>query len=311
MSFTAKFTLTLEWFDWRLTWKDLNEDEFLNIPEESSINNMWVPILIFENTYKRQSTLLDQDARFAVKKTGNYTLSSKKEVDEIAYYKGSENSILYERDFYLTFSCEFDLKTYPFDTQACFIQLKKQHKERKFVDLNPAKLAYTGPLGMAEFVMVGYEMLKDHENEEIDINVKILMKRRVLKHILGTYLPSICILILAQVKCCKTTFYLFQFQAAIFFHKEHFNTAIPLVITSMLVMYTLEASISSKLPSTSYIKVIDIWLLYGLNIPFLILVLIILLEHIPESRKVNIEFRPYQKFSFFSRCKMKHYVGHF
>ena len=72
----------------------------------------------------------------------------------------------------------------------------------------------------------------------------------------------------------------------LYFAKEHFKTAIPLAITSLLVMYTLKGSISSKLPPTSYIKFIDIWLLYGLLIPFIILILLVLIEHLPSESSV-------------------------
>ena len=75
---------------------------------------------------------------------------------------------------------------------------------------------------------------------------------------------------------------------AIYFFKEHFKTAIPLAITSMLVMYTLKASISEELPTTSYIKFIDIWLINGMLMPFVILIMIVLIEHLPESSQVKV-----------------------
>jgi hypothetical protein len=56
----------------------------------------------------------------------------------------------------------------------------------------------------------------------------------------------------------------------------------------MLVMYTLNNSIASKLPQTSNIKFIDVWIIYGLFIHFLILLLLILIEHLPG--KGNIVF---------------------
>ena len=46
-------------------------------------------------------------------------------------------------------------------------------------------------------------------------------------------------------------------------------------------MYTLNNSISSKLPKTASIKFIDIWILFGLTLMFLILILHILMEHLP------------------------------
>ena len=58
------------------------------------------------------------------------------------------------------------------------------------------------------------------------------------------------------------------------------------MITAMLVMYTLEGSIAQKLPTTSYTKFIDVWLLYGLLVPFIILIVIILMEHLPDESQV-------------------------
>ena len=54
----------------------------------------------------------------------------------------------------------------------------------------------------------------------------------------------------------------------------------------MLVMYTLNGSIASKLPQTSVIKFIDIWIVYGLFIHFLILVLLITIEHQEEMEEI-------------------------
>ena len=68
-----------------------------------------------------------------------------------------------------------------------------------------------------------------------------------------------------------------------YFSKEHFKTSIPVSITAMLVMYTLNNSVASKLPQTSTIKFIDIWIIYGLFIHFLIIMLLVLIEHLPGT----------------------------
>ena len=52
----------------------------------------------------------------------------------------------------------------------------------------------------------------------------------------------------------------------------------------MSVMYTLNQSISAKLPPTSYIKFIDIWLLFGLIQPFFIIVMLVIIEHFPKEK---------------------------
>ena len=45
-------------------------------------------------------------------------------------------------------------------------------------------------------------------------------------------------------------------------------------------MYTLYTSVSGSLPTTSYVKIIDIWLLYHLFVPFLIFLIIFKREHL-------------------------------
>ena len=71
-----------------------------------------------------------------------------------------------------------------------------------------------------------------------------------------------------------------------FFSKEHFKTSIPVSITAMLVMYTLNNSVASKLPTTSTIKFIDIWIIYGLFLHFVIIILLVLIEHLPEGNNL-------------------------
>ena len=74
-------------------------------------------------------------------------------------------------------------------------------------------------------------------------------------------------------------------QATLYFNKEHFKTNVPVTITTMLVMYTLYMAVSNKLPPTSYIKLIDIWLIFGLILPFTVFFLHVLIEHFPVSHQ--------------------------
>jgi len=70
--------------------------------------------------------------------------------------------------------------------------------------------------------------------------------------------------------------------------KSHFEITISVALTTMLVIYTLHRSISSNLPKTSYLKMIDIWLFSGLILPFIIICILVFLNHLvlKESNEV-------------------------
>ena len=45
----------------------------------------------------------------------------------------------------------------------------------------------------------------------------------------------------------------------------------------MLVMQTLHENISNGLPKTAYIKLVDWWLIYGIVVPFLVFLVLVVL----------------------------------
>ena len=199
MDFSVKFKLIMEWYDNKITWNDLNNDMYLNIPSYDVIEKLWVPVIVFVNTKKKTQTTIDKKSRIVVEKKGKYFLSPLEDMEEIAYYKGSENPLRYRRDFYLRFNCLFNLQSYPFDSQLCTIRMRMQGKEDQFMRFIPKYLKYTGPLGLAEFFITNIDMVVADEGEEGDVKVQIFLKRRISKHLQSIYLPSLCILIIAQV----------------------------------------------------------------------------------------------------------------
>ena len=210
LSFSAKFKLTLSWSDQRLAFNNLNREMFLNLPNTWEKHKIWIPVLIFQNTETNYETVLDPQARIYINRSGNYTLSSEFETDEIAKYKGSENSINYIRTFYHRFKCDFQLHNFPFDTQVCQILLRMPQKQKKFLKYNPNGLQYSGNKDIEKFYVSSVKIDKGKKNSKSDVEVRIIMKRRIGKHLLSTYLPSFCILMSAQVTdLFLTTFSIF------------------------------------------------------------------------------------------------------
>ena len=85
--------------------------------------------------------------------------------------------------------------------------------------------------------------------------MKIAFKRRITNAILTIYLP---------------TFLLLSIVYTTNFFKDFFFEAIVTVnLTALLVLTTLFISVSGTLPTTSYVKMVDVWLIFSQAIPFM------------------------------------------
>ena len=91
------------------------------------------------------------------------------------------------------------------------------------------------------------------------VYMAIKLKRKVVTELVTTYFPTILLLLI--------TF------TTIFFDKDLFGDAIAVNLTIMLVMTTIFTSKIEELPPTSDMKMIDIWLICCLVIPFLEVIL--------------------------------------
>ena len=118
------------------------------------------------------------------------------------------------------------------------------------------KVNYDGPKSLLELDVKNVTI---HSQGLDHVFVEIKLKRRCLFHLATTYFPTLCILVISEM--------------LLFLEDEHFEVVTMVSLTAMLVMYTLHQGILSTLPKTSYMKMIDIWLLYGITIPFIVFML--------------------------------------
>ena len=89
--------------------------------------------------------------------------------------------------------------------------------------------------------------------------MKIVIKRVMMNEILTTYLPTTLLMIIVYTTP--------------FFKAKNFETSLSVNLSVMFVMTTLFVSVMEKLPQTSYVRMVDIWLIFGQLLPFLQVVL--------------------------------------
>ena len=103
--------------------------------------------------------------------------------------------------------------------------------------------------------------------------MQLVFKRRLTNELLTTYLPTILLL---GITYCTT-----------FFKPFFFEAALTVNLTVMLVMTTLFISVMGKLPSTSYVRMVDIWLIFGQLIPFIEVIILTVKEIYRDPSAIN------------------------
>ena len=165
--------------------------------------------------------------------------------------------------FVVEFDCHFDLRRYPFDTQDCFAELAGGH----FIELDGGKMEYSGDRNVMKYVI--------SENGGYKKNGKLIFKfsfgRELMNVILTTMLPTSIIVLVAL----STNYYV----------EVHFKTVIPVNLTCLLLFVNLYIGLSGRLPETSYLKMIDVWLVASLTVPFTNVLLHGYLDHLRKKLK--------------------------
>jgi tRNA U38,U39,U40 pseudouridine synthase TruA len=126
MTFTARFSIQLKWYDWRVTFYNLKDSkENFNHIGLSDLQTLWLPRLIFSNCIYEASLKYDDLSSMICQRKGPSTLSSPDEIEENESFEGDSNPMVYNRTYELELECNFHLEKYPFDYQSCFIDVSK------------------------------------------------------------------------------------------------------------------------------------------------------------------------------------------
>ena len=110
--------------------------------------------------------------------------------------------------------------------------------------------------------------------------MQIIFKRRLTNEVLTTYLPTVLLILIGY---CTT-----------FFKQFFFEAALTVNVTTMLVVTTIFISVMEKLPPTSYVRMVDIWLIYGILTPFIEVCILTFKEYntVEEEQTINHHGHP-------------------
>ena len=293
--FSCKFILSFEWKDERLEYQNLQEDYNKNQLNEEAKNRVWLPRPTFTNTAGNEQVILDIRSQLFIKSQGSFIYAEEEITDETRVYKGNENPIFYTRSYSVYFLCDYDLRLYPFDTQTCTIVLDLPVFEQSLVELVSTEIKMEGKTELLKYDVKNWTM----NNTKSGIVMKIIFGRKILSQVLTTYLPTILLVLIIH----STNFFRdFFFEAVVTVNltgevRPKSVFLFQIFILGMLVLTTMFVSVAGSLPQTSNVKMIEVWLLSCLMVPFIE----VLLQVIKEKKK-----KESTTFEYLWRCTWIH-----
>ena len=119
--YVLKFRFIMVWYDYRLNYHNLKEEQSLNSLTREEIDKLWIPFVVFANTENQESTKGDDETQVTITREGNFIESSIDVLEEINIFEGAENRITFQQVYAEAFKCVYQLQLYPFDTQVLYI----------------------------------------------------------------------------------------------------------------------------------------------------------------------------------------------
>ena len=151
------------------------------------------------------------------------------------------------------------------------INMTLSDRDRQTVRLLPHRMMMNQSLDMTLFVITNWSLTeRDPTIPEDGIMMTVTLKRKISKEILTTYVPT-CLLMMITL-------------ATIFIKPFYFEAALGTNLTTMLMMTTIFMTVMAELPSTAYVKHVDLWLIGCQLVPFLEVLLLITIEALREEK---------------------------
>jgi hypothetical protein len=157
-----------------------------------------------------------------------------------------------KRIYNIKWICSFNMQWFPFDTQSCTMEFKPEGNSASTIKLLVDSLNYEGPKDLTQYFIRSKNMILRANDESIVVTVRL--GRRLIGTILTVFLPTIVMVIMSQ--------------ATNYFKPFFFESVITVNLTIILVLATMFLAISQSLPTTSYVKMLDLWFIMVILVPF-------------------------------------------
>ncbi|XP_066949395.1 uncharacterized protein [Macrobrachium rosenbergii] len=271
-NFVVEVEVRISWHDARLSFHHLNDADFLNLIHLDDESQMpWMPTVEFlgdafttSDITDRRSTLLAHRVTMPLDDDDERLLE-----DEI--FEGKDNPLVLLKKLTVKTSCQFDLITFPFDTQTCRLGVVLSGVTKDYISLvaDGKGVSYLGNRKLLEYFLAEEKMIPHDEGNFSGQAVELTFKNLSTFYVTSTYIPTFIIVVIGYL--------------VFFFPVEDFNERVMVALTALLVEAAFFTQMSSSIPQTAYLKLVDIWFVYCIISLFLVVVTVVFINWCKKS----------------------------
>ena len=257
-TFTMHFRVLTSWSDERLTFINLQVGD--NIMSFEEWQKIWTPSFIIKHTktFTESSYLSSEKESFVYLRAKNSSvfISKYDRMHNNFLYNGKNVEIYKNNKYTIDFTCDFNWRYYPFDTQICHMILQPISVRAKQI-----KLILNVESEVVEYSTFSIKMLNSSVgmmHGEPNMIVNLMMKRDFTPLALNTFLPTFLLTVINQL----TNYY----------HNVNIlEGVIAINATILMTLGSIFISTFNSVPPSTYIKMIDIWMIVVLIYPCIII----------------------------------------
>ena len=205
---------------------------------------------------------------FVRKNISDTTLSGENDQVKVReVYSGKNNALMKVTKKRLKFACSFDyMESYPFKKQVCFFSFALVGSDNAILIPDQLTIKSLTKVGHYEIEKWSIEKWSIENCDKCnEIKVSMLFKIDLMSIFMVTYLPAILMNMINQATNYITS-------------NNKYDILFTVNITCMMVLASIYLSVSASLPNTYGIKPVEIFLLFNLAYPFLVILVNIFLQ---------------------------------
>ncbi|XP_066965860.1 uncharacterized protein [Macrobrachium rosenbergii] len=258
---------TVKWRDARLNFRNLRPGDFSNRVKPSE--GLWLPEFYIESG---DQSLADSNVKtsfLVVQLNSDPLYKDATSQDEL--FDGKQNTIMMIQRSTISFSCQFNLLRYPFDTQFCSVRYSEMNAIQH-INYTIESVSFEGNRKLLEYKVTGVTAELMRDKLEV-IKIELVFQNQYGYYICNAFLPSLLLAVISYL-----TF---------FFDKDDFQDRIMVSLTSLLVLTGLLTQASQSVPKTTYMKTIDVWYAALIIFDFCIVVTLAVVEFLHRQEQKN------------------------